>query len=580
MTLLLVVALPLSSAALLAIVGRRLGRRSAGAILTGGLALAFAAALAIGQAFAAGKTSLVAEVWTWLPLRGADLVLRIDPTTVPLLILFTGVATLVALSALGSLAREDDVARFGAAFAMTLSGTLLVLLAANLLLLFAGWEIVAAGTYLLVAHRRDRPAASVAAARAFVVARVGDAALLVAILSLLAQFRTVDIAEIAQHLTGFADQPEALARFGAALFVPSVLVLIAALARSAQVPFHAWLADATEAPVAATALIHTVVAAGGVVLLVRLAPFLHPGVLAAAAAIGALTAIGGAVVALAQTDARRLLAWSTASQLGLLFVAAGTGGAYAALFVLIAHALAKTTLLLAAGARGTRGGAVAFAVGALALAAVPPAAGFFGIAALAASVPDRPALLVAILGTVLLTGLYTARLLAAPRSADRSTTTSTLLALAPAVALALAALAFGGLVAGGAISLGVAAAHPAEPMLAASGAALALIGLAGGTALRRWPRRIGLPSRLEQSARSGFEIDALYRLAIVEPFRAAAHVLDRGTERVLQQSEDLVSAAVVGAGELASGAHRRYARASEAVVLASALALALYWALR
>src|SRR6266851_1102869 len=199
MTLLLVVALPFSGAAALAILGRRAGRRLAGTILVGGLMTAFGAALAIAQAFAAGKTSLVAELGVWLPLRGADLTLSVVPATVPLLVGFTALAALVALSSIGSLG-DGDAARFGAAFGLTVGGALLVVVASNLMLLFAGWELVAAGVYLLVAQRRDRPAAAAAGVRSFVVARVGDTALLLAALALLATYRSTDLGEITQHI--------------------------------------------------------------------------------------------------------------------------------------------------------------------------------------------------------------------------------------------------------------------------------------------------------------------------------------------------------------------------------------------
>jgi NADH-quinone oxidoreductase subunit L len=503
MTLLLVVALPLLGALLVATLGGRLGRRWAGAVLTFGLALAFGAALAIAQAFAAGKTSLVAELVPWLPLRGADLALRVDPATVPLLVVLTAVAALAALFSIGASGRDDDPRRFGAAFGLTLAGALLVVVASNLMLLFAGWELAAVGTYLLVAHRRDRPAAAAAAVRSFVIARVGDAALLVAILALFTMFRTVDLAEIAQRVGGFSGQPDAVARLEAVLLAPSLLVLVAALARSAQLPFQVWLPDAAPAPTAGSALIHTAVTAGGVVLLVRLSPILPPSVLAAGAAIGGITAVVGAAAALAQTDPRRLLAWSTVSQLGLTFVAAGSGALFAAQFTLVAHALAKATVVLSGEVRPKRLGALAFAAGAVSLAVVAPAGGYLAVTAVASGFGARPDLFAVYIVTTILTGTYVWRMLMRP------------------------------------------------PVPAWLGA-----------------------------ARFGARVDALYRVLTVEPFAATAHVLDRGSERVLEQSATLIGAAAMRAGELASAAHRRYARASEAIVLAAALALVAYWTLR
>ena len=580
MTLLLVVAFPFSSAAVLAILGRRLGRRSAGAILVGGLALAFATAVAIAQAFAAGKTSLVAEIGPWLPLRGADLALRADPATVPLLVTLTAVAAVLAFSAVTGGDEDVEVPRFGAAFALSVGGAALVVVAANLMLLFAGWELVAVGTYLLVAHRRDRPAAAAAGLRSFVVARVGDAAFLVAVLALLGMFHTVDIAEITQHLSGFAAQPDALARFGTALFVPSLLVVIAALARSAQLPLHLWLPDVSDAPAAASALIHALVASGGVVLIVRLGPLVHPGLLAGAAVVGALTALAGASVALSQTDLRRLLAWSTVSQLGLAIVAAGSGAAFAALFILVAHALAKATLILAAALRRTRVGRIAFAAGALTLAAVPPLAGYFCFGTLTTGADAGPALVAAALATSGLTGLHAARLMRlTPQTGEVSSMTDAPIAHVAPVILAVGAVSFGALAVGGAISLGVLVGSPAAPDLAAAGALLAFAGLAAGTLLRMPLPRTSLPIWLRDAARFGLEIETTYRLSM-GPFRAAAQLLDRGTEDVVLQGSAFVGVVVARAAEVASGAHRRYARAGNAIVIAAALGLVAYWTLR
>jgi NADH-quinone oxidoreductase subunit L len=556
---------------LITLLGRRLGHRSAGAVLSFGLALTFGAALAIAQAFAAGKTSLDAELGPWLPLRGADFALRVGPSTVPLLVALTAVALLIALAAVPALADDDGASRFAAAFGLSTGALLLVIAASDLLLLFAGWELLAVGTYLLVAHRRDRPADASAAMRSFVVARIGDTALLLAIIWWLAMFRTVDIAEILQRPVGATVPDDAV---GMAF---SLLVIVAALARSAQLPFQVWLPDTTRAPAAASALLQSSLAAGGVVLLLRLAPFLHPGALESAAAIGAITAVVAAVVALAQDRRSSMLAWSTISQLGLMFVAAGTGAAFAAVFLLITHAAAKAALTLGADARGSRIAAVAVASGTVALAAVPPAAGFFSVAALAQSLADRPVLLALVLGTVLVTGLYAARLpvLADGGSGDGAPAT---LLLAPLVALAVIALGLGGLVASGAVSLGTAALDAAPSLIAFACAALAVGGLVAGLALRTRNGRV--PAALVDAVRSGFELDALYRLSLVVSFRGAARLVDAGTEHLLERAGDAVGRLVLRAGELVNAAHRRYARASEAIVIAATAALLAYWTLR
>jgi NADH-quinone oxidoreductase subunit L len=571
MTLLLVVAMPLATSLVITFLGRRLGRRSAGAVLSFGLALAFGAALAIAQAFAAGRTSLDAPIGPWLPLRGADLQLVVSPPIVPLLVTLSAVSALIALAGIGAPADDEGASRFAGALALCTGALLLVVIASDLLLLFAGWELLAVGTYLLVAHRHDRPADAAAGVKASVIARIGDTALLVAILSLFATYRTTDIVEIFQRSGGQPSAPH-----GTAALAPSLLVVVGALARSAQVPLHVWLPDVTRAPATGSALLQSAVVASGVVVLLRLAPILHPDALASAAAIGAVTALAAAIVALAQRERRALLAWSTISQVGLMFVAAGTGAAFAAAFLLITHAAAKAALTLCGEARGSRVAAFAIASGTLALTAVPPAAGYFSAAALAASLVDRPLLLAAVLAAIPLTGLYAARIPSLSRATGADASASPL-GLVPVIVLAVIALSVGGLVATGAVSLGT----PAPDVSAVAGlacAALAFAGLVAGLALRARP--LGLPRRWVEYARSGFGLDALYRMSLVAAFNGAARILDAGTERLLEEAADRVGRLVVRVAALVNGAHGRYARASEVVVLAAAVGLVLYWTVR
>jgi NADH:ubiquinone oxidoreductase subunit 5 (subunit L)/multisubunit Na+/H+ antiporter MnhA subunit len=545
LTLILVVALPFLAATILALFGGRV-RRLCGAILVAGLALSLGAALAIAQAFVAGRTSLVAEIGVWLPLRGADLALRIDTPMVPVLVGLTAVVLLVGLASLGARDEGTDAGRFGAAFGLTAGALLLVVTARDLLLLFAGWELLAAGTYLLVADRRDRPAAASAALRSFVVARVGDTGLLVAVLWYVATFRTADIGELAQRIGGFGNQPDAVAQLQAALLVPSLLVLFAALARSAQLPFHVWLPETAHAGTAASALIQSCVAAAGVLLLLRLGPILNPNTLVAAGVIGAITALFAAVVALAQGDRRRLLTWSTISQVGLMFLSAGMGSASFAIVQLLAHAFGKSALVLGERVRGTRAGAIALSVAALSIAMIAP-----------------PILVPAAL-TILLTGVYTARLLHLSATPRHDRTEGGRLVIVTTAVLALTALALAVLTANG-------------------GAAVALIALAGlaiGIALARRSIRVSVPAWLIAAARSGFEFEALYHASVVAAFEAAARSVESGTERVIGWAGDEVGLTAVRAGRWLDRAHRRYAGAGEIVAIAAAVALVAYWGLR
>jgi NADH-quinone oxidoreductase subunit L len=391
----------------------------------------------------------------------------------------------------------------------------------------------------------------------------------------------------------------------AQLYAASVLLLIGALAKSAQLPLHVWLPDAMEGPTPVSALIHaaTMVTAG-VVLLVRLGTVLHPDVLFAAAVIGVITALFAALVALAQVDHKRVLAWSTISQIGLMFVGAGVGAAFAALFHLIAHAFFKAALFLGSGsvmhatddeldirrlgglARRTPLTTIAFACGAAGLAALPPAAGFFSKEAIAAAVMDRPLLLVGVLATSALSALYAARLFAlvfvAPPASEqaRHAHESPPLMLVPLLVLAAGALVFGALVAGGMVPLGVAASAEAPIALTLTSGALAVAFAAIGLAIYwRGPRAI-VPATVAGAARTGFGFDTLYLVSAVLPVRTIAQVLEQGSEALVQLIADLVGRAVVAGSGVARRLQGGYVRSYEALLLAGAVALLAYWSLR
>jgi NADH-quinone oxidoreductase subunit L len=350
-TLLLAVALPLVSAALIVAFGRWLGRRLVAVVAVIPVALAFGAALAIAQAFSAGKTSLVAELGPWLPLHGADLVLRIDGASMPLLVTVTAVVTLLSIAT--ALRLDGTSRRAFVGLDLLAVGATLVVTTPDLVLILAGLELSAVATYLLLGLHQDRAADTAAASRSFVIARIGDAALLVAVVVLFAMFRTVDLDEIAQRVGGFSGQSDAVARLQSALFVPSLLVLVAVLARSAQLPFPAWSSAARRAPLAASAGVLLWSASGGAILLLRLAPILPPAMLATAAALGALTAVYAAAVTAGNGDARAAAAWSSVSIGGLLVASAAARVGEAMPFIAVAAvaAAASVALLLSALAR-------------------------------------------------------------------------------------------------------------------------------------------------------------------------------------------------------------------------------------
>lgn len=595
MTLVLVVAIPLATAVAIALVGGRLGRRTLGIVTTIAMALSFGAGLSM-IATLRDRPSLDAFVGPWLPIAGADLALAVDSSMLAVALTMAGVSALIALYSIDYLAHDRGLQRYFAAFALLVAGMLLVVLGSNLLLIVAGWELAGVAAYLLVGHHRDHAPAAGAALKTFLVERVGDAALLAGTFLLLSEFHTVDLAQ----LSGAAIEHGSTA--GGAPAVASVLLLIGALAKSAQVPLHGWLPEATEATTPVSALLQTVAVTGGVVLLMRLRSILVPDVLQAAAIIGGITAFGAALVAIAQRDVRRVLAWSTISQVGLMFVAAGVGALFAARFQLIAHALLKAVLVLGAGsvrrAMGDEsdvaryGGlgkrmpwtAGAFAIGTLALAGIPPAAGFFGIAAIvSAAFSESDALLTTL---VLLAAAASAfagvrlfvLVFAAPPAVAREAHEPPPLQDIPLALLALGALGFGAVVSAGILPIGSGPADEAPVWLLTATFAIVLAGSI--TAWLGYRHGLTPAARIEDAmrwARGGLGIDALYARGIARPFAAVARELAIGAERVNEDAVDAVGSIALRASRVIGRANPESARAQQALLLAGTVVLLAFW---
>jgi NADH:ubiquinone oxidoreductase subunit 5 (subunit L)/multisubunit Na+/H+ antiporter MnhA subunit len=326
-TLVLCAALPLLAAAIIAVAGGVIGRRGAAAISSAALALAFGACLAIGQAFAAGKASLVAEIGPWLPVRGGDLALGVDATTLPLLIATTFVSAIIAIGSW----RAPQTAAYHVAILLGTGALVVTFTAANLGLFAAAFGLLSAAAYIARSHDHERASAAAGAEGAFVVDRLGDAAFLLATLGYLALFRTLDLTEIATRVVAprVADAP---------FIVPSALLCGAVLAKSAQLPFHAKAAGLRETPLG-LATFGALTFTASAVALVRVSALLHPGVLAAAAALGALTAIVGAVLAITRARGRDALAWSAVVPAGIVIVGVGAGANGLALAVFVATTL-------------------------------------------------------------------------------------------------------------------------------------------------------------------------------------------------------------------------------------------------
>lgn len=334
------------------------------------------------------------HLFNWISVERvqADVALLIDPLSLVMGLIITGVGFLIHLYSLGYIEHEKDYARYFACMNLFIFAMLLLVLAENVLLLFVGWEGVGLASYLLIGYWYERPVAAQAATKAFVVNRVGDLGFLLALLLTFYLFGTGSVQAV-------ADKAKAAFSVGApVLTVLTLLYFVGAVGKSAQIPLHVWLSDAMAGPTPVSALIHaaTMVTAG-VYLVVRLHELflLTPFTLHLIGAIGGATALFAALCAVGQTDLKRVLAYSTVSQLGLMFLACGVGAFYAAIFHLTTHAFMKALLFLSAGnvvhmMHGTTemaemGGLRRiftkthwlFLIGVLAMSGVPPLAAFF-----------------------------------------------------------------------------------------------------------------------------------------------------------------------------------------------------------
>ena len=281
-TLLLVVTLPLAAALLLVLAPSRVGPRMFGGVAAAAAILSFGSAAALAQAFAAGKGSLVADVGPWLPIRGADLALHMDPQRVPILLALTGAGALTLLASLARPATRSSVV--GAL--LILAGAAGVPAGANLVMLLAAWEVAALGAYLVLLPRATDAFGADAARGSFVVSRAGDVAFIVATAGISAVFHTVDLQELSSRITHalLTNAATDALRWCTALFV------VAAAVRAVQLLFSPWITDTRERP-GPLPLLHALLPATSIVLLLRLAPITPPPVLDAVPIVGALAVL-------------------------------------------------------------------------------------------------------------------------------------------------------------------------------------------------------------------------------------------------------------------------------------------------
>lgn len=335
--------------------------RVASKLAIGALFLSCLLALgALGCVLTAGTVRIPAAL-NWFTFGDVQLKigLLLDPLSAGMAAMVTFVALWIFIYSLGYMEKEKRFGRFFGFLSLFCGAMLMVVLSNSLLLLFMAWELVGLASYLLIGFYFEKPSAAAAAQKAFITTRVGDMAFFLGMIWLYGHSGTLLFYDGGNGLleTGALSSLAGATTIGGLTVsaAAALLLLVGAMGKSGQVPLHTWLPDAMEGPTPVSALIHaaTMVAAG-VFLVARTHPIFSLGgdagiALSATAWIGAITALYAALVAMAQYDIKRILAYSTVSQLGFMMVALGTGGVWAAMFHLIAHAFFKALLFLSAG---------------------------------------------------------------------------------------------------------------------------------------------------------------------------------------------------------------------------------------
>ena len=442
---LLILVFPAAGALLLAGRGWRLPRAFTVVIGPGVVWASFAATLALFF----GKASGDFTYWTWIKSGSFEVPfnLLVDNLSIFMCLVITGVGGLIVTYAVGYMEREDDpsYARFFCYMDVFVFSMLLLVLAGNFVFLIVGWALVGLSSYLLIGFWYQRHSAVVAARKAFVMNVIGDVGMILGTFVIFVNSHAVIFSAVFGPLrrgnqcasNGFCDEALRRVTDTPSLELAAFLLLVGAVAKSAQLPLHTWLPDAMEGPTPVSALIHaaTMVTAG-VYLVGRMHPIYEVAVYAhaAVAIVGAVTALFAATIAIVQVDIKRVLAYSTMSQIGYMFLAVGIGAYSFGFFHLLSHAFFKALLFMAAGNvihamhdeqdmrkygglwGQMRPTSVAFLVGSLSLVGVIPFVGFFSkeqILGAAFSKPDDSAVqLLWFIGflTALITGFYTGRM--------------------------------------------------------------------------------------------------------------------------------------------------------------------------
>jgi NADH-quinone oxidoreductase subunit L len=393
----LVLAFPLLGTLVIAFGYRVLPGNWAGAIGTAAIGLAFLAALGALiklQGHSPSHRELESSLWNYASTVGvnARLSILVDPLSVFMILIVTGISTMIHLYSISYLEEDKGFARYFAYLNFFVFSMLLLVLAGNFLLLIVGWAFVGAASYLLISFWYRRSTATKAGIKAFVINVVGDVGLVLGTYFIFKHTHTLNF------LATFKAAPHVFVKGEADIVAGCLLLLVGAIAKSAQIPLHTWLPDAMEGPTPVSALIHaaTMVTAG-VYLIARMHVLfeLAPAAQDTGAVIGAATLLIAGTIAVTQTDIKRVIAYSTMSQIGYMIMGVSVGAYAAGMFHLMTHAFFKALLFMGAGSIiGAMGGEqslqkmggfrkalpftfVCFIIGGLALSGIPPFSGFF-----------------------------------------------------------------------------------------------------------------------------------------------------------------------------------------------------------
>lgn len=574
---------PLLSFLVLTAFGR--GMRSAGTLVgtLGSLAALVLSVLVLFERMTAGDSAEYNYSFDWITIGSFQLNAGYDVTNLSALMLFvvSVVAFLVNLYSVGYMKEDERITVFFGYVALFTFSMLGLVLADNLLTLYIFWELVGVCSFLLVGFWYAKPEARAAAKKAFIVTRIGDVGLLIAVLLLFWYMPEHDLSFAAiQNVFG---QTGTITEGITTLI--AILIFVGAVGKSGQFPLHVWLPDAMEGPTPISALIHaaTMVAAG-VFLVARTYSIFEasPAAMDTVAYVGAFTAIFAATIGLVQNDIKRILAYSTVSQLGYMMLALGVGSLTGAIFHLFTHAFFKALLFLGAGSvihgahtqniqemgglgRKMKVTAWTFAIGALALSGIPPFSGFWSKdAILAAVLESNPFLFVVGIVAALFTALYMARLFflvfagksAAADKAHESPAVMTIPLIVLAVFAALAGfveLPWAGMGLLGEWLTGEEAAHGGSGLVLVVSTAIGLLGIYLGwlVYVKGTISRDAFASRVPWLIRlleRKYYIDEMYHAVFTAGLRAAARALDAFDTYVVAGAVRLVSGAALWVG--------------------------------